>query len=178
MTTEYLFTSARLGFRQWIETDIPLMAAINADREVMEYFPATQDQQQTAAFISRMQQQMADKGYCYYAVDVLADGAFIGFIGLSDKTFEASFTPCVDIGWRLGRSAWYNGYATEGAKRCLKYGLNELQLGFICSMAPKVNKRSEHIMQKIGMQKLGEFTHPLLADDERLRECVVYKTID
>jgi RimJ/RimL family protein N-acetyltransferase len=141
----------------------------------MEFFPALQTLAETEQFIKRMQQQCADKGYCYFAVDKLDDGAFIGFIGLSEKTFEADFTPCVDIGWRLARETWNNGYAYEGAKRCLDYGLLELGLKKIVAIAPVVNVRSEYIMKKIGMAKVGDFLHPLLLNDERLKHCVLYE---
>jgi RimJ/RimL family protein N-acetyltransferase len=175
MQTDYLFTSPRLGFRNWKEEDIAMMAEINADADVMKYFPAIQSIGETAAFIEKMQKQMAEKGYCYFAVDKLEDGAFIGFIGLSEKTFEAAFTPCIDIGWRLSKKEWNNGYATEGAKRCLEYGLNELNIPKIVAIAPKINTPSERVMQKIGMVKVSEFIHPLLANDERLQLCVLYQ---
>ena len=175
--SRYLFTSERLGFRAWEESDIDAMAEINADAAVMEFFPSVQDVEQTAAFISRMQQQQQAKGYCYYAVETLEDQAFIGFIGLSEKTFEADFTPCIDIGWRLSNSVWGHGYATEGARRCLAYGLNDLGLKQIYAIAPKVNERSEHVMKKIGMTKVSEFIHPQLIGDERLRVFVVYVTL-
>jgi RimJ/RimL family protein N-acetyltransferase len=175
MQTDYLFTSPRLGFRNWKEEDIAMMAEINADADVMKYFPAIQSIGETAAFIEKMQKQLAEKGYCYFAVDKLEDGAFIGFIGLSEKTFEAAFTPCIDIGWRLSKKEWNNGYATEGAKRCLEYGLNELNIPKIVAIAPKINTPSERVMQKIGMVKVSEFIHPLLANDERLQLCVLYQ---
>ena len=175
MRTDFLFTSERLGFRNWTAEDIPLMAAINADREVMHFFPATQSAQQTADFVARMQKSYHDNGFCYFAVDTLVDGAFIGFIGLAVQTFQASFTPCVDIGWRLAKKNWNRGYATEGAKRCMQYGFNELNLQKILALAPKINTPSERVMKKTGMKKVSEFLHPMLLDNNRLKECVLYE---
>ncbi len=97
----YLFTSERLGFRAWQAADIDAMQEINSDARVMEFFPALQTKEQTAAFIDRMNLQLAEKGFCYFAVEVLATKAFIGFTGLSEQHYPADFTPCVDIGWRL-----------------------------------------------------------------------------
>lgn len=171
----YLFTSERLGFRNWQHYDVESMAAINSDPQVMEFFPGVLSLQETSDFISRMQEQFSKTGYCYFAVDKIDENEFIGFIGLSDKTFAADFTPCVDIGWRLKSSAWGNGNATEGAKRCLEYGFNELKLNKIFAMAPVINLKSEKIMQKIGMTKVKTFLHPLLANDERLGECLLYE---
>ena len=150
------------------------MAAINADRVVMEFFPATKTTDQTRDFIRRMQDQFKRKGYCYFAVDKLADGQFIGFIGLSEQIYNAPFTPCVDIGWRLRQEEWGNGYATEGALRCLDYAFQTLLLKSVVAVSPALNKKSEHIMEKIGMRKQGEFMHPEIRSKE-LKPCVVYK---
>jgi RimJ/RimL family protein N-acetyltransferase len=175
MQSKYLFTSERLGFRGWTDTDLAPMTAINADPEVMEFFPGTKTLVETEAFVARMQQQLIDRGYCYFAVDLLSDGAFIGFTGLSEQTFEASFTPCIDIGWRLGRQYWGHGYATEAAQRCLAYAMKDLNINKISSIAPRINIRSVRVMEQAGMAKVDEFVHPLLAGDERLRDCVLYE---
>ncbi len=173
-TMSYLFTSSRLGFRQWQHTDIVPMSTLNADAEVMKYFPSLQSLEETSGFIVRMQQEYAERGYCYYAVDTLHNHDFIGFIGLSWKTFQSPFTPCVDIGWRLARSAWGQGYATEGAKACLSHA-SVLGIHQVVAMAPAVNEPSVAVMRKAGMQYRERFIHPLLLNDERLRECVLYE---
>lgn len=171
----YLFTSERLGFRNWLDADLPLMGVINSDEEVMQHFPSTQSIEQTQQFIIRMQELFEAKGFCYFAVDRLEDKEFIGFIGLSEQTYEADFTPCIDIGWRISRKYWGNGYATEGAKRVLDYAFDELELDSILSIAPVINAASESVMIKIGMQKVKTFEHSLLTDNEKLRECVLYE---
>lgn len=173
---KYIFTSARLGFRNWHFADIDKMHEINSDEKVMEFFPGIPTKEQTAEFVERMKKQFEDKKFCYFAVDKLHDSEFIGFIGLSEQTYEADFTPCVDIGWRIKRSEWNNGFATEGAKKCLEYALNDLHLKNVYSVAPKVNTKSEHIMAKIGMKKQYEFEHTLLVNNNRLKTCVLYKT--
>ena len=170
----YLFHSARLGFRNWSDADFAPMAAISADAEVMKYFPAEATFEQTSTFIKRMQDEFDERGYCYFAVDELSTNTFIGFIGLSWKTFEADFTPCIDIGWRLSPDVWNKGYATEGAIRCLDYAFNTLKLDRVYSMAPKINATSERVMHKAGMMKVGEFEHPLLLEHPELKYCVLY----
>lgn len=173
--SNYIFRSERLGFRNWQESDIIPMAAINADPEVMRYFPAIQSTAQTQDFIDRMQQQFEERGYCYFAVELSETGTLIGFTGLSYKTFESDFTPCIDIGWRLGKAYWNKGYATEAAARCLQYGFETLKLDAIYAMAPKINVPSIAVMEKIGMKKVNEFEHPLLINDDWLQPCVLYK---
>jgi RimJ/RimL family protein N-acetyltransferase len=175
LNPKYLFKSERLGFRNWLDSDIELMCKINADEKVMEFFPGIATKAQTAELIVKMQQQFKEKGFCYFAVDKLENNEFIGFIGLSEKSFEAEFTPCVDIGWRISREEWNKGYASEGAQRCLEYAKDVLKLEKIVSIAPKINVKSEWVMKKIGMEKVLEFEHPLLINDERLKDCVLYQ---
>ncbi len=164
-----------MGFRNWLAEDLPTMAKINADNEVMAYFPAPVNVAGTSAFIERMQAQYAEKNYCYFAVDLLVDQTFIGFIGLNDQSFHAEFTQYVDIGWRLDKKFWHNGYASEGAKKCLEYAFQELNLGTIQSIAPTINLPSIQVMKKIGMEKLLTFKHPKLKNDTRLENCVCYQ---
>lgn len=174
---KYLFRSERLGFRNWEEPDIEKMTAINNDPEVMRYFPGLSSQAQTKTFIEQMQTLFNRKGFCYFAVDQLEDNDFIGFIGLNEKDFESNFTPCIDIGWRLKQACWNKGLATEGAGRCLDYGFRELGFDTIKAIAPQINLPSIAVMKKIGMKKVQDFVHPVLKNDERLRDCVVYETV-
>lgn len=141
----------------------------------MEFFPEAQSLSETEAFIERMQLQFKEKGYCYFAVDDLERNLFIGFIGLSYQTYEATFTPCIDIGWRLSKDSWGKGLATEGAKKCLDYAFNELELNHIKAVCPIINKPSERVMEKIGMTKITTFNHSKLEDHPKLRECVLYE---
>ena len=172
---KYLFQSQRLGFRKWTAADAAPMAALNADPEVMEFFPSTQTKEQTLAFLKKVDQQFKDYGHSWYAVDTLADGELIGFIGLAWNSHEElDFAPCAEIGWRLKKEAWGYGYATEGATRCLKYGFEELNFSEIYSFTATVNKRSEKVMKKIGMKKIGEFGHPQIAEGHILRQHVLY----
>ena len=116
---KYIFSSERLGFRNWDNKDIAPTSVINADKQVMTFFPSLKSKSETAIFIQKMQRQFAEKGYCYYAVDCLSTGVFIGFIGISDATFISDITPCADIGWRLDKNYWNHGFATEGTLACM-----------------------------------------------------------
>lgn len=172
----YIFQSERLGFRNWINADIEIMAKINADVDVMRFFPSTQTPEQTEQFIKRMQKSFAESGFCYFAVDSLQNQELIGFIGLAEQKFEADFTPCIDIGWRLSKASWNKGFATEGAKRCLDFAFRDLHLEKVMAMAPQINLPSINVMQKIGMKKVLTFyNHPYLQADERLKPCELYE---
>ncbi len=169
----YIFTTERLGFRKWHESDIDKFVKINSSPLVMEFFPNTMSEQETMAMIERINKHFEEHGYGYFAVEELATRQFIGFIGLGHPRFESYFTPCVEIGWRLDEKFWGKGYATEGAKACLKYGFETLLLDKIYSFTALSNQRSENIMQKIGMEKIGEFDHPSIPNHQ-LTHHVIY----
>jgi len=171
---KYLFKSERLGFRNWTEKDIPDMAKINADSKVMEFFPSLPNKEETEQFVDRMVHQFSENGFCYFAVDKLENIEFIGFIGIAAQIFESEFTPCVDIGWRLAQKEWGKGYASEGAKQCLEFAFNEVNLNEVISICTENNSRSEKVMKKIGMKKIGEFVHPKLKDHSKYRNCICY----
>lgn len=171
---KYLFESERLGFRNWIKADLDEFARINADFEVMEYFPKILTKKETAEFMARLGNHFTEKGYSYFATEILKTGEFIGFIGLTFQDYKTNFTPAVDIGWRLKRNAWGKGYATEGAKKCLEFGFRELNLDEIISTCTKKNFQSENVMKKLGMKKIGEFNHPKLLNFPGLKKCICY----
>lgn len=173
--SSYLFTSERLGFRNWKESDIPAMHAISSDLEVMRYFPKTQSLAHTSDFVKRMQDHYNANGFCYFAVDIAKTGEFIGFIGMCWQTYKVHFNPAVDIGWRLHKTYWGNGYASEGAKACLAYGFNTLKLERIVAVAPQINIPSVAVMKKIGMSWVEDFEHPLLTEHPELQVCALYE---
>jgi RimJ/RimL family protein N-acetyltransferase len=93
-----------------------------------------------------------------------------GFVGLMVPQFEAYFTPCVEIGWRLGVHHWNQGLATEGAQAVLRFGFQLLGLREIVSFAVPANVRSRRVMEKLGMKNDGEFDHPRLPEGHPLRD--------
>ena len=173
----YIFTSDRIGFREWKDEDIESMSSLNADPDVMRYFPGTQTEEATLALIERMRNQYNKNGFCYFAVDLLETKAFMGCIGCAEQFFESPYTPCIDIGWRLHKAYWHKGLATEGAQRCQQFMLDEHGITDIKAFAPKVNTPSINVMQKIGMRYVGEFKHPALIDYPELEVCEAYQTV-
>ncbi len=172
---KYIFKSERLGFRDWSETDLTEFAKINADLEVMEHFPKPLTEKETAEFIDRLKKHYTKNGFNYFATEILESGELIGFIGLAFQDYKTDFTPAVDIGWRLKKSAWGKGYATEGAKKCLEFAFIELNLDKIISTCTEKNSKSENVMKKIGMKKIGEFKHPKLKEYPEYEKCICYE---
>ncbi len=173
----YIFSSERLGFRSWENEDLEEFAKLNSDEDVMEHFPKTLSNKEVVELIVKLKDHFVENGFTYYAVDILETNEFIGMIGLAAQKYITKFTPAIDIGWRLKRSAWGKGYATEGAKRCLDYGFSELGLNKIVSVTTIKNTKSENVMKKIGMTKKGEFNHPELADYPEYEKHVCYEIV-
>jgi len=171
----YLFKSARLGFRDWKPSDHALFAAMNKRDDVMEFFPFRRTDEESANSIKIFQDHLKERGFTYFAVDNLEQNEFIGFIGMKYQDYPSPYTPFVDIGWRLRPKFWGKGLATEGAKSCLEFAFKELELKAIFSVTTWNNAPSISVMKKIGMQKIGEFVHPNMAANHDLQPMVVYK---
>jgi len=170
------FNTERLAFRAWQDRHRAPFAALNSDPEVMRYFPALMSAEQTNAGIDAWRTQFEQKGWSNWAVELLETGDFIGFIGLSVPKRQLPFSPCVEIGWRLKRSAWGNGYATEGAKECLRVGFEVLDLKEIVSFTTLANKPSRRVMERIGMTNANaDFEHPAVPEAHPLRPHCLYK---
>lgn len=175
MKNKYLFTSKRIGFRAWKKEDLNDFALINADPAVMRHFPKVLSIEETADLIERLQKLFDEHGYCYYATEVLATKELIGFIGINYQSYESSFSPGTDIGWRLKQSSWGKGYATEGAVRCLEHAFQDLKLEKVFAVCTIANSPSENVMKKIGMTKKGIFNHPKLKEFPSYEKCVWYE---
>ena len=166
----------RLLLRGWRAEDLPAFAALNADARVMEHFPAPLTRAQSDAFVQqRIEPQFAERGFGLWAVEVPGVTPFIGYVGLLAHSFEAHFTPCVEIGWRLAFSAWGHGYATEAARAALAFGFAEAGLEEIVSFTVPANHRSVAVMERLGMRYDGEFEHPRLPPGDPLRTHVLYR---
>ena len=175
MKKEYIFKSERLGFRNWTKADLTEFSKINADLEVMEHFPKPLTEKETAEFIERLENHYTKNGYNYFATEIIESRELIGFIGLAYQDYETEFTPATDIGWRLKKSSWGNGYATEGAIRCLEFAFNNLNLEKVISVCTEQNIKSESVMKKIGMKEIGKFKHPKLKEYPEHENCICYE---
>jgi len=170
-------TTGRLLLRGWRGSDLESFAALNADPAVMEHFPALLTRAESDEAAGRIRAAFVRQGYGFWAVEVPGEAPFIGFVGIGSPRFEAHFTPCVEIGWRLATAAWGRGYATEAARAALDYGFATLGLDEIVAMAVPGNRRSLKVMEKLGMRRdpAGDFDHPLIAPGHKLRRHVLYR---
>ena len=166
----------RLLLRPWREEDREPFAALNADPQVMRYFPSTQGRVASDASIDAWQSQFAERGWSNWAVALREGGTFIGFVGLSVPRRQLPFSPCVEIGWRLAAAHWGRGYATEAARASLAAGFQQLGLDEIVSFTALQNRPSRAVMERIGLCDSGEdFDHPALAAGDPLRRHCLYR---
>jgi RimJ/RimL family protein N-acetyltransferase len=163
--------------RGWKAGDRAPFAAMNADPTVMRYFAAPLTESETNAMLERNAAHFEQYGFGLWAVELSSTGEFIGFIGLSVPQFEAPFTPCVEIGWRLAAQHWNKGFATEGAGAVLRHGFESLRIDEIVSFTTVENLPSRRVMEKIGMHRNpnDDFDHPRLPIGHELRRHVLYR---
>jgi RimJ/RimL family protein N-acetyltransferase len=167
----------RLILRKWRESDREPFARMNADPVVMEHFPALLSRQESDALVDRAEAHLEQHGFGPWAAELRETGAFIGYIGLVIPNFEAAFTPCVEIGWRLAREHWGKGLATEGARALVRHGFEVQRLLELVSFTVPANVRSIRVMQKLGMTRdpRADFDHPLIPGGHPLRRHVLYR---
>lgn len=169
-----ILTTERLLLRKWSNDDIPTLIQMNQDKEVMKYFLNTLNEEESLAFYNRVQNHFVTNGFGLYVVEDKFTNCFMGYTGFMIASFESSFTPCVEIGWRFKKNYWGNGYATEAAKACLTYGFGALNFKSVFSFTSVLNHKSEAVMQRIGMEKIGEFDHPKIKAEHPLCRHVNY----
>ena len=169
----------RLRLRQWRDEDLDPFGALNADPEVMRFFPDRLSRAQSDEFARKLRATIDRQGWGLWAVEVAEGPSFIGFVGLSRPSFRAHFMPAVEVGWRLARSSWGNGYATEAASAAVSFGFDRLRLEEIVSFTSAINERSIRVMRRIGMahDPADDFNHPDVPDGP-LRRHVLYRIAD
>ncbi|MFI8607208.1 GNAT family N-acetyltransferase [Pseudomonas sp. NPDC077649] len=169
--------SPRLLLRAWRDADLPVFAALNADAEVMRHFPAPLDAAQSAQLLARIREHFEAHGYGFWALERRDTGELIGVTGLAQVGFDAPFVPAVEIGWRLARAHWRQGYASEAARAALAVAFERLGLEQVVSFTVPANLPSQAVMRAIGMQRdeSGDFRHPRVPDGHPLQPHVLYR---
>lgn len=174
--TQTVLTTERLYLMQWQPRDFAMFANMNADPEVMKYFPKLLSSTLSDTIAKKCQQLIKDNGWGFWAVSLKESDAFIGMVGLNEVHADMPFAPNVEIGWRLHKDYWGQGYATEAARASLKFAFETLKLDEVVAFTAVINKHSQLIMQRIGMSDTQEsFYHPMLDLNHRLAEHVLYK---
>ena len=169
--------TSRLVLRRWREDDREPFAKLNTDPVVMERFPYLLTRAESDAFVDRIEAGFEERGYGLRAVEVPGVAAFIGFVGLNPATFEAHFTPALEVGWRLDQPYWWAGYATEGGRAALAFAFAELGEQEVVSFTSVGHTRSRAVMERLGMTRDPDedFEHPNVPEGHPVRPHVLYR---
>jgi RimJ/RimL family protein N-acetyltransferase len=165
----------RLLMRRWLDSDREPFAALNGDSETMRFFPQTMDRTASDALVDHIESRFEDQGYGLWALEVVDTGQFIGFTGLNPMPDGTPGAGGLEAGWRLAKSAWHHGYATEAAKAALVVAYERLGLDEIWSMTSVLNKPSIAVMLRLGMSEATKFDHPRIQEGHVLRLHVAYR---
>ncbi len=167
----------RLILRHWRQADREPFSRLNADPRVMEFMPNLLSRGESDLLIERIEAHFREHGFGLCAVELRMDRSCIGFIGLAVPSFQARFTPCVEIGWRLSADHWGQGLATEGSRGMVRYAFDILGLPSLVSFTVPDNLRSRRVMEKLGMthNPADDFDHPKLPEGHPLRRHVLYR---
>lgn len=177
MTDTQRISSERLVLRRWRASDREAFAALNTEPRVLEFLPGALSRAESDALITRIEAHIDEHGFGFWAAEIPGVAACAGFVGLAVPRFDAHFTPCVEIGWRLAPEVWGKGYATEGARAVLDFAFDELGLEEVVSYTAPLNSASRRVMEKLGMthDPAQDFDHPLLPAGDPLRRMVLYR---
>ncbi|MGC2198601.1 MAG: GNAT family N-acetyltransferase [Stellaceae bacterium] len=162
--------TSRLLLRPWRDEDIAAFAELSADPVVMQHLVPL------PGWDARRRAHWEEHGFGQWVVAIPDQASFIGVVGLETISYEAHFTPAVEVAWRLARDYWGKGYATEAAQAALDYGFEQLSLQEIVAMTVPANWRSRRVMERLGMTRSPEddFDHPRLPEGP-LRRHVLYR---
>ncbi len=166
-----------LLLRPWRDADLAPFAALNADPEVRRWFAGTQTREESDASAAKHQEHIATHGFGFWAVEAPGTAPFVGFVGLKHVAFAAPCAPAVEVGWRLARAHWGQGYATEASRAALAHAFGPLDLPEVVSFAVPGNQASRRVMERIGMthDPADDFEHPLLPEGHPFRRHVLYR---
>jgi ribosomal-protein-alanine N-acetyltransferase len=167
----------RLILRGWRDADLPAFAAMNDDPVVMEYMPKRLSYEESRQRGEQLRDKLVPPGLRHWIIEAPGVASLVGIIGLGHPPFEAAFTPCVEIGWRLARPYWGAGYATEAARGVMRHGFGTCALEEIVAFTTRSNSRSRTLMERLGMRRdeASDFDHPNLPADSPIRPHVLYR---
>ena len=164
----------RLLMRRWLDSDREPFAVLNADPETMVFFPQTLDREASDRLVDLIEERFDQQGYGLWALEVADTGEFIGFTGLNPMPDGVPGAGGVEVGWRLDRHAWHNGYATEAARPALGVAFNGVGLDEIWSITAVLNEPSQAVMRRLGLTEVARFHHPRIPAGHPIQPHVTY----
>jgi RimJ/RimL family protein N-acetyltransferase len=172
-----MIETPRLILRNYTEDDREAFAALNGDPRVGDWLGGAIGRAASDAMMDRIVAHIAEHGWGLWAAERKDDGRLVGFTGLATvEEGDLPVGPAVEIGWRLVPPVWGQGFATEGGRAALDWGLANLDTPEIVAFTAATNLKSRAVMARLGMthDPARDFDHPRLAEDHPLRRHVVY----
>ena len=153
-----MIETPRLILRGWREADVAPFHAMGQDEEVMRYLGPLTTLDQARAAYKRCVARQAEAGCCFWAIERKSDAAFLGFCGLQQgyDFLEGE----IEIGWRLRRDTWGQGYAREAAQGVLAFAFGQLGMDRIYAQTSEANRGSWALMEKLGMTRRADLDYP------------------
>ena len=173
-----MIDTMRLRLRPWWDDDFAHMAAIHADPEMMDLLGGPMDRAASDAWIARQIVHYGREGFCFWAVEACGGVApLIGAVGLLRMQDGMPMAGGIQVGWRIGRKFWGNGYATEAARAALTDGFDQIGASEIVAFTVPHNQPSRAVMERLGMRHdpADDFDHPRIAEGSPLRRHVLYR---
>jgi RimJ/RimL family protein N-acetyltransferase len=171
-----MITTERLILRRWRDADREAFAELCRDSEVMFWLGGVLTRQQADARIDGVEASFETRGHGRYLIERRSDGAFLGWCGIMPARDNLPMAGLPEMGWRLARAAWGQGYASEAAKAALDDGHTRLGLREIWAWTSPGNLRSQAVMDRIGLKRESgrDFDHPGQPHDSPLRRSWVW----
>jgi RimJ/RimL family protein N-acetyltransferase len=166
--------TGRLILRRWKDEDRAPFAELNGDPGTLVFFPSTLTREESDAFVDRIEARFERDGHGLWALEVRQTGEFIGFAGLAPLREDLPHGGGMEIGWRLARHAWHQGYATEAARAARDVAFDGAGLAELWSMTAVLNVPSQAVMRRIGMTEAVRFEHPGVPDGSPLKPHVMF----
>lgn len=166
-----------LRLRPWQDCDIKPFTEMSDDPDVMQYLLPFSPQFTPEDWINKQTECLYQHGFCYWALERVSTGEFIGTAGLNPVSYNAHFTPAIEVGWRLSRTFWGKGYATQAAKMAINFAFTTLNLPEVVAVTVTNNRRSRSVMERLGMSfdPAENFLHPKVPDGHPLQAHVLYR---
>ena len=148
----------RLILREFTAADVDNLVELDADPEVLRWTPddrwsRDQVEQRVLPYYRRFYAETP--GFGFWAVEDKTSGEFLGWFHLRPGDGHGPDEP--EIGYRLRRSAWGQGYATEGSLALIDKAFAEHPVRRVLAETSAIHTASRRVMEKAGMRLVREF---------------------
>ncbi len=166
-----ILETERLYLREFKIEDKNEFKKILMDREAMKYFDRDFSEENVTGWINFCIKDYKDIGHSFWAVIRKSDNKFLGDCGITMQDIDGEELP--EVGFHFNREFWGQGYATEAALGCIKYGFDKLNFDSLYSYMTVDNIPSQNVAKKAGMKQFKSFSQ----DGKKLTSYKVLKEV-